>query len=213
MNILLRLTFLTFTLGLGLTSQLQSARYRYDYFSHEYKKNGTSVKIREIPSKEAKNKLGWPFKYRKSSSAIIPCEVKITNHSSRGIHFSKGDLNLKLVSQKELKRYTESKTWGNGLLPYSWARFVTFLGGLELGALLAFPFAVLYSTYLFVPIVLGVAVANLIYVDFHLRRSEKSFHGKMLYPYIQFDENYIAPDEMLTQVVYVKRKDLSALQG
>ena len=218
MNILLRLTFLTFTLGLGLTGSLQAAKSKQSkqkQFSHEYMKNGVSIKYKEITSQESKKRLGHSFNLRRGSDRIIPIEVKITNHSSRGVNFSKDDLDLKLVSLNEVKAYVKyqarmERIWGIecSVLLAPIAYFAVVIAALAC--------AVINPWWLFP----GVLVTSLIVTAaptaaayWSYRKAQESVHNKMLTPYARFDIDYIAPNKTLTQVVYVKRKDLSALQG
>ncbi len=223
MNILLRLTFLTLTLGLGLTGSLQAARYKQSkqkQFSHEYMKNGVSVKYTEITSQESKKRLGHSFKPRRGSESIIPLEIKITNHSSSGVKFSKDDLDLKLVSLNEVKAYAEHQAKIGGmcgvgcsvlLAPFVEVVFVliavsifailsSVVTSLSTGLAIGIPLAILST--------LAITAAPATLGCWNYRKTQKIVRNKILTPYVRFDIDYIAPNKTLTQVVYVKRKDL-----
>ncbi len=211
MNILLRLTFLTFTLGLGLTSQLQAAKSKQSKqkpFFHRYKKNGFSIKLREMTPQESKKRLSHPFEPRKGSDSIIPLEVKITNHSSRGVNFSKDELNLKLVSRNKViasvrRQLGPIRELIICLLCLLIIMLIAFI------LMFIFPWAGI-TFYMLMNIVALPYCQPIIKRQMNIRK----VCINVTCPYIRFDYlNYIARKKTLTQVIYVKRKDLPSLQG
>ena len=199
--------YYTFIIGIILSSSLQAAPAR---FVHEYTKNGVSVKLQEIPPKEAKRELGYGFKMRKKPNTTVPVSVTLTNDSNRAINFSKRDLGLTLVSPHDVKRQAESRA------------VLYACGGLLTLLFIVCPLAAIYGIELCfggpakVAMILGsINIVGILSViaptdccSYKWYDEKKSVRSRIVTPYEEFDAIQVAPYERLTKVVYVKRKDL-----
>ncbi|OGB97550.1 hypothetical protein A3F06_03395 [candidate division TM6 bacterium RIFCSPHIGHO2_12_FULL_36_22] len=207
-------SFFMFIIGIVFASPLQAAQSkpsnRQKHYSHEYMKNGVSISIQEMTPQESKEKLGNEFKRRNKAHAIIPLAVKVTNHSSRGINFSRDDINLKLASLQDVRIQAEFQARlyvaiGAGACIFAPFIFIAGIWCAILAAWAGWPLLV------FEGILIGsliVSMAPSVICGLQYRKEKKKIRDNITSPYETFGMNYIAPNETLTKVVYIKRKDL-----